>query len=493
VFKTKFSLLSVAVAVALAACGGGGSSSTASPSPSPASPSAGKVVDGYLSGATVFCDTNKNGVLDTGEAKTTTDTSGNFTFSPGCEATLVALGGTDATTKHAFKGTLKAPAGSAVTTPLTSLIADTGMTGAQLVKALGLDADTDTTKLDPADGQHQSLRKKTLAVQQIVQRLANTFANRLGSTDTAAVYSKVGAALAKSLPASPNAPLISATGTVDISVVKAAATEALAALKADPKYASITFSAAELAACAEEIGAEAERFSTASDADLDDLAKNLQDPAAAPIDTGATTKFLALQNNALKINGSAVTYASLAAGATITTPTTLGLDFQVIGSPVIDTVAKLALELVEVGGESRVLQLMIDKVNIKNVNGQLSIAPDATAKVYVYGHTGSGIDINITLNDLAFKPITVINNSLTLNYKAMVDKVLLSVDNTTKTTAQKFTSITGQFKIKVAIDGLRVRNSDGVSALPATAIRITGSSPAQSVVGVGVSGTLIIQ
>lgn len=484
-FKKKFSLLSVAVTLALAACGGGGSSSPATPN------TGGKVVDGYLSGANVFCDANKNGVSDTGEATTTTDIGGNFTFNPGCQETVVASGGKDATTGYPFKGTLKAPAGSAVITPLTSLIADTGMTGAQLAIALGLPEGTDTTKLDPADGQHQSLLKTTLAVQQIVQQLANMFAGLAGSTDTAGIYSKVSASLAKSLLANPSVPLISADGTVNIAAVNAAATEALAALKADPKFASITISAADLAAAAAQIGAQAQLFATASDADLANLTTSLQNPAATPIDTKGTVNYLALKDNSIKINGSAITYAALTTGATIPTLSTIGLDFSVNGSPVIDTVVQLALELVEVGGESRVLQLMIDKVNIKNVNGHLTIAPDATAKVYVYGHTGSGTDINITLNDLTFKPLTVTNNSLTLNYTSMVNKVLASVDNTTKTTALKFTSIAGIFKVSAAVGGvLPVRNLDGLSALPVTKVVVKNTT--QSVNGVGVSGTLII-
>jgi hypothetical protein len=74
----------------------------------------------------------------------------------------------------------------------------------------------------------------------------------------------------------------------------------------------------------------------------------------------------------------------------------------------------------------------------------------------------------------------------------MVNKVLASVDNTTKTTAAKFTSIAGTFKVSVAVGGtLPVRNLDGLSALPAAKVVVKNTT--QSVNGVGVSGTLIIQ
>lgn len=483
--KKKNSLLLLAMTIALAACGGGGSSTPA------ATPSSGKAVDGYLAGSTVLCDANKNGVADAGEVTVTTIAGGAFTFPAGCSSTIVVTGGKDEATGYAFTGTLKAPAGSTAVTPLTSLLADSGMTAAQLATALGLPAGTDVTKIDPAAAGNEALLKTTLAVQQIIQQLANTFGGLAGSTDISAIYSKVASAVAASLMV-PGAPsLISADGTVNLTAVGSAATGALASLKADSKFASITISADNLAAAAAQIGAQAQQFASASDADLTALSTKLQNPAATPIETAATANYLDLQNDSVKINGTAISYASLSTGVTISTPTTFGLDFGIIGSPAIDTAANLALELEEVGGDHRVLQLMIDKVNIKNASGQLSIVPDATAKVYVYGHTASGNDINLTLNDLTFKPITVTNNSLSLNYASMVNKVLASVDNTTKTTAQKFTNITGQFTIKVAVGGLNLRTVNG-AALPSTTISVTGSSPVRSVNGVGASGTLTI-
>ncbi|MEM1235912.1 MAG: Ig-like domain-containing protein [Pseudomonadota bacterium] len=97
---------------------GGGSAPT-----TPSSPTTGFVVDGYLSGATVFGDLNDNGVLDAGETSTTTAADGSFDkdlFS--ADVPLVATGGIDITTGQEFTGSLKAPAGSEVITPLTTLV-----------------------------------------------------------------------------------------------------------------------------------------------------------------------------------------------------------------------------------------------------------------------------------------------------------------------------------------------------------------------------------
>jgi hypothetical protein len=490
-FKQKKSLLNAALLLSLTACGGGGDGGGSSPGSNVTSVS-GKVVDGYLNGATVYCDSNKNGILDASEVSTTTDTGGNFRFPAGCANTIVGHSGSDVTTGYAFNGTLKAPGGSIVVTPLTTLLADTGMTTAQLAFALGLPAGTDVTQLDPADGQHPALLKTTLAVQQVVQQLANTFARLGGTTDVAIVYSQVSAALAKSFMSNPpGAPLIGADGTVNLAVVNQAASVALVALKADTRFTSINIGAADLAAVVALITSQAQLFVSALEEDLAALIKQLQNPAVPPIDTQGTVNYLALQNDSVKINGNQISYASLSGGATVSALSTVGLSFIVKGSPVIDTTISLALELVEVGGQNRVLQILLDKVNVKNTNGTLSIGSAAGMKIYVYGHASDSIDVNLTLNDLKFNPVSSINNSLLFNYQSTVDKVLTNVDGVSKSTAAKFTNITGTFQIKVAAAGLSVRNLDGVAALPTTKILVTNST--QLVNGSGIAGTLTIQ
>lgn len=502
-FAKKNSVLCLAVTLALAACGGGSSHSPVAATPGPvaetpapgpvAVPTSGKAVDGYLAGSTVFCDLNTNGIADAGEAKTTTDANGNFTFATGCTGTVVAIGGTDVATGYDFKGTLTAPAGSTVVTPLTSLLADTGLTSAQLPALLNLAAGTDVTKVDPADGNHNDLMRTTLAVQQFMQQLANTLGTLAGSTDIAGLHAKVAKSLAAALLAAPGTPLFGADGSVNQAVLQAAAKGAVNATLADAKYGKFTIGDADLAAAVSQIAEQSKAFLRASDADLKAAAKSLQNPNRPAVETKSTVNYLALANDSLRINDMPVTIANLASGATISTPKTIELDFAIKGTPAIDTVANLALELKEVGGQGRVLQVMIEKVDIKNSSGQLSIAPEQSAKVYVYGHTGSGTDITLTLSDLGFKPLSVVNNSLTLNYASLVDKVLASVDTNTKTTAEKFTAISGKFDVKIAVEGLGVRTLDGTAPLASTTVTVTGTHPTRSVQGVGVAGSLTIQ
>jgi probable HAF family extracellular repeat protein len=116
--------------------GAGGSTATSAPQTIALTvkPPTGVAEDGYIAGALVFADTNQNGVLNPGEISTTTDNFGRFTLAGG-SGPLVLTGGTDTATGLAFAGTMRAPAGYSVISPLTTLIAklaDTlGMSGAQ--------------------------------------------------------------------------------------------------------------------------------------------------------------------------------------------------------------------------------------------------------------------------------------------------------------------------------------------------------------------------
>lgn len=171
-------------------CGGGSAGS-------PPLPSSGRVVEGYLSGATVLCDSNGNGAADAGELTVTTDASGKLTFAaPGCAAGLTARGGIDIDTKLAFKGVLKAPAGATMVMPLTTLLV-AGMTQDRVIAALGLPASTELLNANPT--LDAALMKKSLAIEQLLIKTTEMHAGLGGvSTDAAlqAIYSEVAASVA---------------------------------------------------------------------------------------------------------------------------------------------------------------------------------------------------------------------------------------------------------------------------------------------------------
>ncbi len=218
----KKTLLAVAVGVFLAGCGGG--SNYVAPVFQPLITTSGKAVDGYLSGSLVVCDTDNNGVANGTEATTTTNSTGDFIFPSGCTATIVVSGGTNIDTQLPFKGLLKAPAGSLVATPLTTLMADGGLSAAQIAVALGLPLGTDVTKLDPVLPANFELQKKTLAIQQVIQQVTDTLsglAKNASPEALQAIYSAVAKSVVATLVASPSAPLITTSGTVSPVLVSA--------------------------------------------------------------------------------------------------------------------------------------------------------------------------------------------------------------------------------------------------------------------------------
>lgn len=227
-------ILALAVGTLLSACGGGSSP------PSNAITTSGFAVDGYLSGATVTCDSNGNGVADSGETSVTTNSSGGYSFVGGCSAPLLLTGGTSIDTGLDFDGQLKAPAGAKVITPLTTLMAE-GMTQAQVISAFGLPSDTDLLNTDPAYAPtgtlvNGTLMKVTAATQLSMQKLTETFIELGGLTVDAtpaqrqAVYAVVTKAIVGFLNSHAAAKLVqegaaSLDATVLAGIISAAATE----------------------------------------------------------------------------------------------------------------------------------------------------------------------------------------------------------------------------------------------------------------------------
>lgn len=138
----------------------------------------GIAIDGYIAGATIFLDANKNGIKDTNEPSTITNSKGEFNLDvpfdifdknkngeiDPSEGNLVAIGGIDTATGLPLETPVTAPPDSSVVTLLTSLVADLIDKGIEsesaqsLVKvALGLPDELDLTRLDPIAATNQGL------------------------------------------------------------------------------------------------------------------------------------------------------------------------------------------------------------------------------------------------------------------------------------------------------------------------------------------------
>lgn len=175
--------------ILLAACGGGGGGAGSARS---ASTLTGVAVDGYLQGAAVFLDLNRNGVQDAGEPATTTDLSGRYALDhsavsgPITGLPVVVTGGVDADTGFAFAGKLSAPVESAqqaqVVTPLTTLVntmvtqglaTDVAAAKQQVASTLGLTVDQLGSDPVAAMASQPGIYTTTVALQRAVQMLAS--------------------------------------------------------------------------------------------------------------------------------------------------------------------------------------------------------------------------------------------------------------------------------------------------------------------------------
>jgi hypothetical protein len=129
---------------------GGGDETT------PVVSSNGRVIDGYIAGATVFRDLNGNGILDAWEPNVETNDEGEFTGLEGSGGVIIAFGGIDISTGKEFTGQLTAPGDATVVTPLTTLVQalvqQGGVTSAQaaqqVAQAFGL-GEFDINNTDP--------------------------------------------------------------------------------------------------------------------------------------------------------------------------------------------------------------------------------------------------------------------------------------------------------------------------------------------------------
>ncbi len=205
----KVSMFSLATVAVIGMNGCSKSSESSDPQAETPIVQSGTAIDGILVGSTVCIDTNSNGLCSDEKAEDTaiTDNAGQFSITSLSKGSLLLLGGTDSGTGLPFTGSLKAPAGSTVVTPLTSAIqaliengktADQAQTAIQ--NALGLTG-VDLTKFDPlkeitsSDASTAAKAQKVLAkqaqLQTIVHAASATVAGAAGTDTTNTIASNM--------------------------------------------------------------------------------------------------------------------------------------------------------------------------------------------------------------------------------------------------------------------------------------------------------------
>lgn len=490
----------MAAALALISCGGGGGGGNDDGNTATTTIS-GKAVDGYLSGATVFCDANGNGARDGGEMAVTTDNGGNFRFPSACSSSIVVTGGKDMTTGFLFQGKLKANPGSGVVTPLTALLSGTGLTRAQLATALGLQGTPDIANLDPLASGNGELYSRTLAVQQIVQQVANIFGMQADVDDLDEVYTHVASALAAVIRANPGKPLFN-SGQVDLGLLTDAINAAKTRIDADATLPDVALTPQELVELVNELETQAEQFLAVTDKTaLDTLAGTLQNPENGPIiETEiAERDYIYPANHEITINGVPQSLDTFAGpGLTVTGLDTIGLTYAASATnPAINTVVDVAASLDAVAADDkRVLQVKVERVLVQRNpdDGKVSLSLTADTVVTIYVSDRSGTTFNASINDPAFNPVTIVNNDVVVNYDQLVTKIAGSAHNTSAFDASQFTNINGKFTVMFVVSpNMNVRRSTGpLSSEPLPTLNIGIFNTIKGVTGPGIKGTLTI-
>ena len=543
-------LFGSSLAVLLASCGGGNSGV---PTTS-ATPTIGVAVDGYLKAATATCDTNGDGLASAGEVSVTTTAVGKYTFPDGCNSVVIVTGGIDIDTDAEFKGVLKAPAGSTVATPLTTLLV-AGMTPAEVKSSLGLADSVDLQTLDPAAKQadgttlvNPEVMKKSLAVQQLMQKATEAFAGLVDSTGSATlqpIYSEVATAFANSLKTSK---LNTDANTLDQSVVTAmvkAATErvaqsstvssrvksAAAALNSDT-MAQVTAGSlktqaeAILGASENNLKAETKKqqsddkvtsFVAARKTDMGAvpstatavLGESLNNTVKDASNTAAPTNYLALADNAISLLVADVT--SKYTMAAFTSSDGISVKWPISSTAAIKiTLAETgtftlaegqtvsaAFKISETGSGQGEVRGYIDKVGIKKTASGLEFLVASNASAMVYGASADGkkkavIDFSSSVRGVRNTLATSASNTVLLG-----DVINYTINNV----SNDFTginSLRGKYKVSLVISDLPLRQVGGAKFttlgidVPVKLGSTGAISESKAVVGAGLEGYITL-
>lgn len=532
-------LLPAAAAAAglLAACGGGGGTSPDDYAQPSNSTSSGVAVDGYLAGTTVVCDADGNGAAGAGERAVGTGSAGRFVFEPACESALAAFGGSSVDTGLALVGTLRAPAGATVISPLTTLLA-AGLANDRALAAFGLSAGTDLARTDPAAATggtlaQPALMKATLVAQQLLAQAAGTFARLAGNGDADTVrqlYTVTADAFAQALA---EGPALVADGRIQADRLEAALTLAARRANAALPFAGAVQPATLAAVMAPGLAAQAGTLLDASGGALADAARTAQSStviadfvlahvAALAAARGATSDalaaellrkidlYVALKDDTFElVTGAQRVPLTLPAfeseaGVAITwpmaEPTRLEFALDDLGGwvPPAGQTMRAAITIAEADTSRHgLVQATIDRVAIARTTAGLRLSVPADASAVVYGVSSDGarkavVNFNASVRGVMQTLGTAAGsrNSLTVGNAVTYAVNQLSNDFT------GLYALRGAYRVTLVLDGVPLRRADG-SVLPTTSItvptKLDGTGAASSTVtvtGRGIAGTL---
>lgn len=282
------------------------------------------VADGYVRGAQIWVDTNGDGKADFNTG-VRTDANGNFFLPVDTPAgTLIAKGGVNIDTGVANTIELKAPAGSTVINPLTTLIdavaQDSGRSveeATALVKAaLGLTADN-LLAYDPISAGDVAAQKAAATVATAMAQAAAAATDATAGTQGADSANAASSASTGVLSALADA-IANANGAVDLSATVGAAvnTAVASAVSSALTAAGVDAITADTAASNAAAGAETAANTAATDiANATDLA-GISDAQSAALDKIAPSAGGLTADTTLTNHTTAVVHVSFGTTAT---------------------------------------------------------------------------------------------------------------------------------------------------------------------------------
>lgn len=480
----------------------------------------GKVVDGYVSGATVTMDLNNDGICAVGEPTAITNASGNFTFDSALgKHMLCSNGGTDIATGQPFVGQIKAPAGATSVTPLTNMMVASGLTEAQLVTQLGLPAGTSITTADPTLAGNEKLLATTTAVQQLIQQTAAALSTATGATATSsdALYKVVAASVAASLAAAPAA--IDLTNAASASTLASSvASASVTSLKTAPiaGVTATTLNAANVAAViGTSVAATVTKIASAT------TSASISSAATTAVTTGLTSLASTVTANTANltsatagltnvvpgagtfVNGTAAV-AAVAGGVKTATATggitSASVNFgAIVGTPVIAPTVSVAFDVTStVAGDARSFQVAISGLTATNTAGVLSFAVPATATANIYGKHTTGAVANTTASAAVmtaaaapwFTPVAAGATNLGGGIQLNVANVLSAVSGSANFAGLNL--LKGNFNVTVVVSGINsLANGTGVALVPSQAVSVTNAAGGAAVATVSGQGEVI--
>lgn len=225
-------------------------------------------------------------------------------------------------------------------------------------------------------------------------------------------------------------------------------------------------------------------------------------PVALSTATFDPNNYLAVASDTVSFNGTSYTLANFKSttGVTVNSPVqgsldTIALTFSPVGTTPFNsaasTQASLGLEVKGSGTDARVLQMVIDKVDLTLSGGLITATIPAAAKLYVYGKNTAGTSVNVTLTNVSANTITTASNTVSFNAGTVLDAAIASL-GTSNSVFSNIRNAKGTFNVKFALSNTDIYTG-GTAPVPADGASVQVTNTTVIATGKGAAGKVTVQ